>query len=87
MATRIKYDHQKPRDVYHFLDKNENVSPNLYAKVIDTLNNKHEEFENAELWLIESEDKLGLIIDIVDEEDGEVLEEESVTYWYDDYSS
>lgn len=71
------------KEVYHLLDKNENVSSILYSEILDVLDKKQRKHPDSEVWVIESDDNLGLIIDVV--QNGEVLEEESETYWFEHF--
>ncbi len=88
MATeeKTRFDYKDDfKEMNQFLTDNERITSDLMGDVLDKLWEKAGKAEDgSKIVLIESEDKLGLIIDVIDPK-GEVIEEESVTYWFDDY--
>lgn len=81
--TRLE-NKKNNKEIYAFLLNNEKITSDLMDDVLQKLHEKQTNYPDAKIMLIESEDELGLIIDVV--EKNEVIEDESVTYWFDDYS-
>jgi hypothetical protein len=71
------------KEIYSFLDNNENVTAQLYGDVLEVKHRMEMDTDADVIRVYESDDGLGIIIDAYCGEDNVG----TATFWYDDYNS